>query len=189
MDKEPRETSPDGARQSPGEAGTREESLTGAHMCLREMPTRSSLPLAVVGGAWNGGGCEPSKNGLPAVVWVCVCALFWGQTGASVSFSKCIWVLPEAGCPGQGLGPVRPRSKNSDLVLGACLTPGWDLGGGVGSYLETARNIPPTPVPPCPPRGGLTEQRFWGRGSDLADNTSEPGLFPGRKVELRPKIL
>lgn len=37
---------------------------------------------------------------------------------------------------------------NADLVLGACLTAGWDLGGGVSSCLETARNTPPiTPLP------------------------------------------
>lgn len=75
-----------------------------------------------------------------------------------------------------------------DLVLGACLTPGWDLGGGVGSYLETARTIPPPYQPlPAPPKVGLTEQRFWGRGSDLAGQYVRARLIPRAEGGTRAK--
>lgn len=84
--------------------------------------------------------------------------------GAFIGFSKCILVLQEAGCPGQGLGPVRQCRENSDLVLGAGLTPGWDLGGGVGSYVETARNIPPPTGPSPSPRGGPHGAGVLGEG-------------------------
>lgn len=45
----------------------------------RELPTRatpaSSLLSEELGIA---GAREPPRNGLPAVVWVCMCAFFWG---------------------------------------------------------------------------------------------------------------
>lgn len=47
------------------------------------------------------------------------------------------------------------------------------------------------PHQPLPvPQGWVPgEQRFRGGGVILWHNTSERGLFPGRKVEHRPRIL